>query len=150
MPSKRPRIKLTMRRNIGIKSVASKRCHRTDLYQRETSVEQSYWLLKVLLKWQTSQILNLQAILGNIVDHSWCNDECQLAKKRQQKAWEIFYSYFSTTNCIIFKQSRANTRKTHWRKQKKSWIISVTIITFETRSKQLWHFIKEGSGNLSK
>ena len=76
----------------------------------------------------------------------WWNEECQLAKKREQKAWSIFWRYPTTTNYIIYKQVRANPRKI-WRKSQKEFCINyVSSISSNTSSKQLWHHVKKAMG----
>ena len=76
----------------------------------------------------------------------WWNDDCQLAKKKQQKAWGIFRRYPSTANYIIYKQARADARKIRRISQRKSWINYVSNITSDISSKQLWHRVKKAMG----
>ena len=73
----------------------------------------------------------------------WWNNECQLAKKRQQKAWSTFRRYPSTANYITYKKTRAKARKIRRKSQKDSWIKCVSNINSDTSSKQLWHRVKK-------
>ena len=76
----------------------------------------------------------------------WWSDECQLAKKTQQKTWSIYRRYPTTTNYIDYKLARANARKIRRKLQKESWINYVSSITSNTSSKQLWHHVKKAMG----
>ena len=76
----------------------------------------------------------------------WWNEECQRAKKLQQKAWGIFRRYPTNSNYILYKQAKANARKIRRKSQKESWINYVSNITSNTSSKQLWHRVKKAMG----
>ena len=76
----------------------------------------------------------------------WWNENCQIAKKRQQKAWGIFRRYPTTTNYINFKEARANARKIRRKSQKDSWINYVSSITPNMSSKHLWQQVKKAIG----
>ena len=41
----------------------------------------------------------------------WWNEDCKIAKKKQQKAWGIFLRYPTTSNYISYKEARVNARK---------------------------------------
>ena len=76
----------------------------------------------------------------------WWNEECNKAKKKQQKAWAIFRRYPNNRNYIEYKAARANSRKVRRKCQQDSWIQYVSSITSETSSKKLWQKVKKVMG----
>ncbi|GBM41175.1 hypothetical protein AVEN_35747-1 [Araneus ventricosus] len=78
----------------------------------------------------------------------WWNVLCQQAYKAQQKAWNIFQRYPTTTNLIKFKKSKADSRRIQRQSQRQSWRKYVSTITSSTSSKELWQKVKEACGNI--
>ena len=52
----------------------------------------------------------------------WWNEDCKIAKKKQQKYWGNFCRYPTTSNYILYKEARANARKIRRNWQRESWI----------------------------
>ncbi|GBM46456.1 hypothetical protein AVEN_78598-1 [Araneus ventricosus] len=76
----------------------------------------------------------------------WWNNECQLANKKQKKAWNIFRRHPSTQNLICFKKARAEFRRIKRRSQRVSWVNYISIITSSISSRELWQKVKKASG----
>ncbi|GBM64416.1 hypothetical protein AVEN_177155-1 [Araneus ventricosus] len=76
----------------------------------------------------------------------WWNNECQLANKKQKKAWNIFRRYPVTQNLICFKKARAEFRRIKRRSQRVSWVNYISAITFSISSRELWQKVKKASG----
>ena len=76
----------------------------------------------------------------------WWNEECKIAKKKQQKEWGKFRRYPTTANYIAFKEATAKTRKRQRKSQGESWIGYVSSITSDTSSKKLWQKVKNIMG----
>ncbi|GFT05542.1 putative RNA-directed DNA polymerase from transposon X-element [Trichonephila clavipes] len=66
----------------------------------------------------------------------WWNEECQMAKKDQNKAWNRFRRYPTPGNMIVFNKARARARKIHRQRKTESWIKYVSNITCSTSSKE--------------
>ncbi|GFR08836.1 RNase H domain-containing protein [Trichonephila clavata] len=78
----------------------------------------------------------------------WWNEECQMAKKDQNKAWNWFRRY-PTDNMIAFNNARARARKIHRQCKREWWIKYVSNITCSTSNKEVWNKICKLSGNYS-
>ncbi|GFS32560.1 RNase H domain-containing protein [Trichonephila inaurata madagascariensis] len=52
----------------------------------------------------------------------WWNEECQMAKKDQYKAWNRFRRYPTAYNMIAFNKARARAWKIHRQRKRESWI----------------------------
>ncbi|GFY78273.1 RNA-directed DNA polymerase from mobile element jockey [Trichonephila inaurata madagascariensis] len=52
----------------------------------------------------------------------WWNEECQMAKKDQNKAWDQFRRYPPPDNMIAFNKARARARKIHRQRKRELWI----------------------------
>ncbi|GFT04822.1 putative RNA-directed DNA polymerase from transposon X-element [Trichonephila clavipes] len=52
----------------------------------------------------------------------WWNEECQMAKKDQNKAWNRFRRYPTPDNMIAFNKARVRARKIHRQCKRESWI----------------------------
>lgn len=76
----------------------------------------------------------------------WWNEECKLAKKKQQKAWRQFRRYPTTFNYIAFKRTRAEAKKIYRSCQRKSWICYVSNFSSCVSSKIMWKRVKRGMG----
>ncbi|GFS51091.1 RNA-directed DNA polymerase from mobile element jockey [Trichonephila inaurata madagascariensis] len=50
----------------------------------------------------------------------WWNEECQMAKKDQNKAWNRFRRYPTPDNMIAFNKARAPARKIHRQRKRES------------------------------
>ncbi|GFX98902.1 RNA-directed DNA polymerase from mobile element jockey [Trichonephila clavipes] len=79
----------------------------------------------------------------------WWNEECQMAKKDQNKAWNRFRRYPTPDNMIAFNKARARARKIHRQRKRKSWIKYVSNITCSPSSKEVWNKIRKLSGKYS-
>ncbi|GFX38861.1 putative RNA-directed DNA polymerase from transposon BS [Trichonephila clavipes] len=79
----------------------------------------------------------------------WWNEECQMAKKDQNKAWNWFRRYLTPDNIIAFNKARARARKIHRQRKRESWIKYVSNITCSTSSKEVWNKIRKLSGKYS-
>ncbi|GFS48761.1 putative RNA-directed DNA polymerase from transposon X-element [Trichonephila inaurata madagascariensis] len=79
----------------------------------------------------------------------WWNEECQMAKKDQNKAWNRFRRYPTPDNMIAFNKARARARKIHRQRKRESWIKYVSNITCSTSSKEVWNKIRKLSGKYS-
>ncbi|GFQ76046.1 probable RNA-directed DNA polymerase from transposon X-element [Trichonephila clavata] len=79
----------------------------------------------------------------------WWNEECQMAKKDQNKAWNRFRRYPTPDNMIAFNKARARARKIHRQRKRESWINYVSSITCSTSSKEVWNKIHKLSGKYS-
>ena len=99
----------------------------------------SHWLLKILLKHQTSQFLNLQAILENIADHGGMMN-VNKQKRDSRKPGDFFVGIPLLQIYIKYKQARGNQRKIR-RKTQSMDNLSVKH-TYDTSCKHLWHCIK--------
>ncbi|GFT08236.1 putative RNA-directed DNA polymerase from transposon X-element [Trichonephila clavipes] len=79
----------------------------------------------------------------------WWNEECQMAKKDQNKAWNRFRRYPTPDNMIAFNKARARARKIHRQCKRELWIKYVNNITYSTSSKEVWNKIRKLSGKYS-
>ncbi|GFQ78429.1 putative RNA-directed DNA polymerase from transposon X-element [Trichonephila clavata] len=79
----------------------------------------------------------------------WWNEECQMAKKDQNKAWNRFRRYPTPDNMIAFNKARARARKIHRQRKRESWIKYVSNITCSTSNKEVWNKIRKLSGKYS-
>ncbi|GFV89362.1 putative RNA-directed DNA polymerase from transposon X-element [Trichonephila clavipes] len=79
----------------------------------------------------------------------WWNEECQMAKKDQHKAWNRFRRYPTPDNMIAFNKARARSRKIHRQRKRESWIKYVSNITCLTSSREVWNKIRKLSGKYS-
>ncbi|GFT73323.1 putative RNA-directed DNA polymerase from transposon X-element [Trichonephila clavipes] len=79
----------------------------------------------------------------------WWNEECQMAKKDQNKAWNRFRRYPTPDNMIAFNKARARARKIHRQRKRETWIKYVSNITCSTSSKEVWNKIRKLSGKYS-
>ncbi|GFY60084.1 uncharacterized protein TNIN_356071 [Trichonephila inaurata madagascariensis] len=72
-----------------------------------------------------------------------------MAKKDQNKAWNLFRCYPTPDNMIAFNRARACAMKIHWQRKRESWIKYVSNITCSTSSKEVWNKIRKFSGKYS-
>ncbi|GFT80758.1 RNA-directed DNA polymerase from mobile element jockey [Trichonephila clavipes] len=79
----------------------------------------------------------------------WWNEECQMAKKDQNNAWNRFRRYSTPDKMIAFNKARACARKIHRQRKRESWIKYVSNITCSTSSKEVWNKIRKLSGKYS-
>ncbi|GFT09340.1 putative rna-directed dna polymerase from mobile element jockey-like protein [Trichonephila clavipes] len=79
----------------------------------------------------------------------WWNEECQMAKKDQNKAWNRFQRYPTPDNMIALNKARARAGKINRQRKRESWIIYVSSITCSTSSKEVWNKIRKLSGKYS-
>ena len=76
----------------------------------------------------------------------WWNNLCQEAKKKKNKAWNIFRRYPCNEKFILFKKARAEARKVYRKSQQESWKNYTSTITYNTSSKHLWKKVKSIMG----
>ncbi|GFT49023.1 putative RNA-directed DNA polymerase from transposon X-element [Trichonephila clavipes] len=79
----------------------------------------------------------------------WWNEECQMAKKDQNKVWNRFRRYPTPDNMIAFNKARARARKIHRQRKRELWIKYVSNITCSTSSKVVWNQIRKLSEKYS-
>lgn len=76
----------------------------------------------------------------------WWNDECRIAKKKQNKAWGIFRRYPTISNLITFKKMKARARYIRRQAKRDSWKGYASSINSRVSPKEVWDRLNKING----
>lgn len=80
----------------------------------------------------------------------WWNDECREARRKQNKAWSRLRDSPTTENLIIFKEIKAQGRRTRRRAKRDSWQKYISSINSYRDERKAWNRVKKLKGRQSQ
>lgn len=76
----------------------------------------------------------------------WWNDECKEARRKQNKAWNVFRDSPTAENLISFKNIKSEGRRTRRRAKRESWQRYVSSINSYTDERKAWNRVNKIKG----
>ena len=77
----------------------------------------------------------------------WWNEDCQEAKKKQNKAWGIFRRYPTQRNLLAFKQMKSRGRYIRRQSKRHSWEQYTSSINSWATAKEVWDQVHKIDGS---
>lgn len=77
----------------------------------------------------------------------WWNSECEDAKKKQNKAWNVFSRYPTAENLVAFKRCKVNGRRIRRITKRMSWTNYLSSINSYTDAKKVYDRVRKLTGN---